>query len=49
MQTAKKKHFIGAWVKPETKKKLATIAKREDRSLAYTIEKILSEGVHTVK
>jgi len=40
-----KKHFAGVWLELPTKKKLEAIAKSQDRSLAYTIKKILQEGV----
>jgi|GEM_PF-5243214 predicted transcriptional regulator len=47
MSKPEKKHYIAAWVSPATKRKLQAAAKKADRSLSYTIEKILSVGVST--
>ncbi len=39
------KSFIGGYIKKDTKAKLNRVAKAQDRSLSYLIEKILESGV----
>jgi len=44
-----KKHFVGAWLDDSTFKQIRSVAKANDRSLAYTIVKLLSQGVTHLK
>ena len=39
------KKFVGGYVSEELKLELDKIAKAEDRSMTYILEKILTEGV----
>ena len=45
MSTRAGKKFIGAYIPAPVKKRLEQIAKTQDRSLSYVVEKILDEGV----
>jgi len=39
------KSYIGAYIEPDTKKKLLALAKEQDRPLSYIIQKVLDMGV----
>ena len=41
----RKKVILSAWIDEGIKKKLQEMAKQQDRSLSYIMQKILSKGV----
>ena len=49
MSQVTKKKFVGVFVSGETKAKLQQSAKKQDRSLSYVVNQVLSAGVRKME